>query len=268
MSDLIEATVCNSAKSSATKRRRLLFPPALLRAAAFLFLVAAATLPGQEQAAPQVDQAKVDAAKAATLVKMTAVRDQVIAKIHAAGFTCPIAAPTIVVEDVPSFGQYADETNTLRTTDWTIINPHERAFMVQLAGPGADEAAVQDLFEKAAHGWIFVHELGHWWQACRGYIATHSHYEVEAGANRISLAYWRENDPSVVTLMMRLFNGILEHQPSPVPAGQKVEDYFNSNYEQLGPTPLYPWFQARMSVTDAEEKPVPSFAAVLAAVKK
>lgn len=253
--------------SSARQQCEISRRSGLLRAAAFL-LASALTMGAQEPAAPVVDQARIDASKAATLAKMTGVRDRVIEKIHAAGFTCPIAPPTIVVEDVPSFGQYSDETNTLRTTDWTVLNAHERTFMYQLAGPGADEATARALFEKAAHGWIFVHELGHWWQACRGYIATHSHYEVESGANRISMAYWRETDPSVVTLMMGLFNGILEHQPSPVPAGQNVEDYFNANYEQLGPTPLYPWFQAKMSVTVETEKPVPTFAVVLAAVKK
>ena len=238
-------------------------------AAAWMLCLGSPATKAQVAAAPPMpDAAKIEASKAATLVKMTAVRDQVIAKIHAAGFTCPIAAPTIVVEDVPSFGQYADETNTLRTTDWTVLNDHERAFMFQLAGPGADEAAVEAMFEKAAHGWIFVHELGHWWQACRGFMATHSHYDVEAGANRLSLAYWRETDPSLPTLMMGLFNEVLEHQPSPVPPGEKVEEYFNTNYEKLGPTPLYPWFQARMSVSVAEEKPVPTFAGALAAVKK
>ncbi len=241
---------------------------AIIGVIASLILAYTPGLRGQEATAAPADQARLDASKAATLVKMTGVRDRVIQKIHAAGFTCPFAAPTIVVEDVPSFGQYDDDTNTLRTSDWMLINAHERAFLFQLAGPGADDAAAQALFEKAAHQWIFVHELGHWWQACRGYIATHSHYEVEAGANRTSLAYWREVDPSVVTLMMQLFDGILEHQPSPVPAGQKVEDYFNANYEQLGPTPLYPWFQARMSVSVAEEKPKPTFVGVLAAVQK
>ncbi len=253
---------------SFTRRDPASFLPAVWCTTVLLAMLFSGISGAQEPAAPVVDQAKTDTAKAATLVKMTAVRDRVIKQISADGFTCPIAAPAIVVEDVPSFGQYDDETNTLRTTDWTLLNPHERAFMFQLAGPGADEAAVQALFEKAAHGWIFVHELGHWWQACRGFMATHSHYEVESGANRISLAYWRETDPSIVTLMMGLFNGLLEHQPSPVPAGQRVEDYFNSNYEQLGPTPLYPWFQARMSVSVADEKPVPTFAMVLATVKK
>jgi hypothetical protein len=209
-----------------------------------------------------------EAGRAETLKKSIALRDAFIQRIHAAGFTCPIAAPTIVVEDVPSFGQYLDESNTLRTSEWTLLRPEERAFFAQLAGPGADDAAVRAVFEKAAHGWIFIHELGHWWQACRDFTAHHAHYQVEYGANRIALAYWRETDPAIVTLMMSLFHGVLDHAPSPVPAGQDVETYFDKNYETLGPSPAYPWFQSRMGVTLEEEKPAPTLAAVLAETKK
>ena len=202
------------------------------------------------------------------MTKVTALRDAFIERIHSAGFTCPIAAPAIVVEDVPSFGQYDDSTNTLHTTEWAILRPEEKALFIQLAGPGADEPAVRAVFEKAAHGWIFVHELGHWWQACRNAIVHSSHYQVEYGANRIALAYWRETDPGLVTLMMSLFHGMLDHTPSPVPPGQEIEEYFNKNYEKLGPTPAYPWFQSRMNATLGEEKPIPTLVAVLASTGK
>ncbi len=194
----------------------------------------------------------------ATRVKMTALRDQYVAQLKADGFTCPIAPPKILVEDVPSLGQYQDETNTLRTSDFSLLNPQERAFMESLAGPGASEAEMRVVFEKAAHQWIFVHEFGHWWQACQGFIPTHSHYQVESGANRIAMAYWREKDPSVVALMMRLFRQVLAQMPSPVPAGQTVEGYFNANYETLGPSPTYPWFQSQMNAALWNEKPEPS----------
>jgi hypothetical protein len=205
---------------------------------------------------------------AATLAKTTALRDAFAQRIHATGFTCPIAAPKIVVKDVPSFGQYNDEANTLRTSEWTLLRPQEKAFFMQLAGPGADEARAQEVFERAAHGWIFVHELGHWWQACRGFTDDHSHYQVEYGANRISLAYWRETDPEGATLMMTLFHGVLDRTPSPVPAGETVEAYFDKNYEKLGPSPAYPWFQSHMGVTLEEERPAPKLDEVLAATKK
>ncbi len=236
----------------------------VLFAAVFLAIYGFTAATALAQASPSSDAA---ISAAATLEKTTALRGSFVERIHSAGFTCPIAAPTIMVEDVPSFGQYDDATNTLRTSDWTVLRPQEKAFFTQLAGPGADDAAARAVFEKAAHGWIFIHELGHWWQACRGFTAHHSHYQVEYGANRIALAYWRETDPSIATLMMSLFHGLLNHTPSPVPAGKKVEDYFNANYETLGPGPAYPWFQSQMGVTLEEERPAPALNAVLAETK-
>jgi hypothetical protein len=199
---------------------------------------------------------------------MTSLRDSFIERIHFAGFKCPIPPPAILVEDVPSFGQYLSGTNTLRTSDWTLLGPQEKSFFRQLAGPGADEAAARQLFEVAAHKWIFIHELGHWWQACRGGNTNRSHYQTELGANRISLAYWREVDPRVVDIMIPVFQGVVDHMPNPVPANQSVETYFNSNYETLGPSPVYPWFMSRMNVAAYEEKPAPSFAAVIASTNK
>ena len=201
-----------------------------------------------------------DAEVNATLAKATAVRDAFVARIHADGFSCPIPVPTIQVEDVPSFGQYNDKTNVIRTSDWTLLNPQERAFFFHLAGSGAKEMDVRTLFDKGAHGWIFIHELGHWWQACRNANSKSGPYQVEYGADRISLAYWREADPSVVVTMMPIFRSVLDHSPNPVPAGEDVEAYFNKHYQELGPSPAYPWFQSRMNVAAYEEKPAPTLA--------
>ncbi len=108
------------------------------------------------------------AAVEATRVKMTALRDAFVKATVDAGFKCSIAPPTIVVVDVPSFGNYEPETNTLKTSAWEQMPKQERGIFYQLAGPGASEEAVRAEFETDAHHWIFVHEMGHWWQACRG----------------------------------------------------------------------------------------------------
>ena len=219
--------------------------------------------------AQETARATESAAAAATRVKMTALRDQFVAVLKADGFACPIAVPKILVADVPSLGQYNEETNTLRTADFTMLNPQERTFMQHLAGPGATEAQMRVVFEKAAHQWIFVHELGHWWQACRGVTSANTApWQVESGANRISLAYWRKKDPSVTELMIRLFHQVLDTMPSPVPAEESVEGYFNKNYEQLGPSPVYPWFQSKMNAMLWEETPAPGLKQVLAETTK
>ena len=200
-----------------------------------------------------------DRERAVTLTKATAVRDAFVARIHADGFSCPIPVPAILVEDVPSFGQYDEKNNVIRTSDWTMLSPQEKAFFFQLAGPGAKEADVRTTFDKGAHGWIFIHELGHWWQACRNVTSESSPYQLEFGADRISLAYWREVDPTVVDTMMPIFRGVLDHSLNPVSPGEDVEAYFNKHYQELGPSRAYPWFQSRMNVAANNEEPSPTF---------
>ena len=41
-----------------------------------------------------------------TSVKMTALRDAFVQSVKDVGFTCSIAMPPVLVEDVPSFGSY------------------------------------------------------------------------------------------------------------------------------------------------------------------
>ena len=67
--------------------------------------------------------------------------------------------------------------------------------------------------------------------------------------------------------MRGVFEQVLSHAPNPVPAGQDVETYFDANYETLGPSPAYPWFQSRMCVTVMDEKPMPTFAQALRETK-
>jgi hypothetical protein len=204
---------------------------------------------------------------AETRAQVTALRDAFVKATVAAGFSCAIAPPTIVVEDVPSFGQYNTAKNTLRTSSWEQMSKREKGIFYQLAGPGANEETVRAEFETDAHHWILVHEMGHWWQACRGVVANGKNYAQESGANRIAAAYWRERDATVVTHMRAAFQMVLDHAPNPVPAGRDVETYFDANYETLGPSPAYPWFQSRMCVTVIDETPVMSFADVLKATK-
>ena len=216
------------------------------------------------QAPPSMTPEQVTAEKAETLTRVTALRDQFVAKVHAAGKSCPFASPKILLEDVPSFGQYDDATNTLRTSDWTMLQPEERVLFFQLAGPEAGEAQARANFESGVHRWVFVHELGHWWQACARQMNGSPPYSVESGADRIALAYWREADPQFAAAMLAVFGGILGRGPNPVPAGQSPETYFNTNYQQLGPTPAYIWFQSRMVVDDGMVLPLLTFAQTLA----
>jgi hypothetical protein len=203
-----------------------------------------------------------------TRVKMTAMRDAFVQSVKDAGFTCPIAVPPVLVEDVPSFGSYDPDTNTLRTSAWSLLKPEERQMFFHFMEPNATEEIARNEFEDGVHHWVIVHELGHWFQACHGITEkTAKPYAIEFGADRIAAAYWNEHDPSVIAHQRPVFMGILQNFPNPVPQGASVEPYFNEHYQELGPTPGYLWFQARMCLTAFDEKPAPSFKRVLAETK-
>jgi hypothetical protein len=120
-------------------------------------------------------------------------------------------------------------------------------------------------FEDGVHHWVIVHELGHWFQACRGITEkTAKPYAIEFGADRIAAAYWNEHDAGVIAHQRPVFEGILHNFPNPVPEGAKVEQYFSAHYQELGPTPGYLWFQSRMCLTAFDEKPTPSLKRALA----
>lgn len=209
----------------------------------------------------------VDSGIAATRVQMTSLRDAFVKATVEAGFACPIAPPTILVVDVPSLGDYDPQSNTLKTPAWEQLTDGERGLFYRLLGPGTTEAAARGEFETGAHHWVFVHEMGHWWQACRGVVNRDNHYATEFGANRIATAYWQERDPLVIAHQRTVFEGLLKRSPSPVGVGQDAETYFDANYEQLGPTPSYIWFQARMCITAFDEKPIPTLAEALKQTK-
>jgi hypothetical protein len=141
----------------------------------------------------------------------------------------------------------------------TGCRPEEVFF--HLAGLDADENAAHRVFEHGTYGWVFVHELGHWWQACIGSAENKTHYRREYDANRIAAAYWRGHDPPMLQGWTAGFSRILAGAPNPVPAGQTPEEYFN--YLGLTHSADYTWFQARLVTDVSAENPPPTFAVVL-----
>lgn len=214
----------------------------------------------------QAQRGKTDVEE--TRVQMTALRDAFVQTVKDAGFTCSLAVPPITVEDVPSFGSYDPETNTLRTSAWSLLKPEESQMFYHFMGPNATEEIARKEFEDGVHHWVIVHELGHWFQACRGITEkTAKPYAIEFGADRIAAAYWNERDPGVITHQRPVFEAILHSFANPVPEGASIEPFFNDHYQELGPTPGYLWFQSRMCLTAFNEKPTPSLKRVLAETK-
>jgi hypothetical protein len=233
------------------------------RAVLVLFLFSALVAAAHSQPAASYDDKAIEAAKAAKLPDLLALRDAFVNATSVSGLPCAVAPPKLVLEDVPSYGSYNPETNTLRTGVWELLQPQERAIFYRLAGKDATEVAARQEYEIGAHHWVYIHELGHWWQACRKVNDGRKPYAFEYEADRIAAAFWHQYDPAIAQHMAAVFSGLVDHAPNPVPAGQDTAAYFNDNYEKLGPTPAYIWFQSQMCVTAFAEKPSPSFVQTL-----
>ena len=128
----------------------------LIRVPAVLFVWACVLFSGSGVAQSS------DAAIAATKKQVVALRDAFVKATVTAGFTCPITPPTIVIEDVPSYGNYDEDTNTLKSSAWELLTDEEKAVFYRLTGPNGTEDAARKEFETGAHHWVLVlRGLGH-----------------------------------------------------------------------------------------------------------
>jgi hypothetical protein len=218
-----------------------------------------------QSTSPQYADANT-AAVATTRGELTALLNAFVKETSESGLSCAIQPPKLLIQDVSSFGTYDPDTNTLTSPAWEQMTAEEQSRFYRVAGPDATEPEARAEFELGVHHWVLVHELGHWWEACRGVVDHGDHYTFELDANRIDAAYWNEHDPAVNVHQQKVFSTILQRRPNPVPSGQTESVYFNENYGVLGPTPAYIWFQAQMCVKAFSEAPLPQFSVALAKV--
>jgi hypothetical protein len=221
-----------------------------VRCALLLLLVstaAAASLPARA----------ADSSDAAVLRQLTRLRAAFLKRIDEEGYAlCP--APQIELGDPPTFGRYLPERNVVLIGSWSHLSAPERQAFEETAQTLGGAASAQSVFENGTHRWVFVHELGHWWQGCR-HLTRPESYAAESGANRIALAFWREREPGFAAGVVRGFAALLESTPSPVPATASAQAYFDANFRALAQGDAYPWFQGKMIVELAAETPPPSF---------
>lgn len=192
------------------------------------------------------------------MAQLVALRDAFVNQIKAEGFQPSLPPPTIVLDNPPSYGNYENEKNLLHIAVWQALTPAQQARFSRLAAMLGQGQTGEQAFDDGVHHWVFVHELGHWWQACQHKI-DESHYSVEYGANRIAAAYWRLKDPAFMDRTTKRMATVIATLPNPVPEDQPKEKYFDENYDKLGPTPAYIWFQYDMVLKVVSEKPLPSF---------
>jgi hypothetical protein len=184
-------------------------------------------------------------------------RDTFIRRAAEEGYAaCP--APRIVLEDTPSYGNYVAERNEIVVSSWSGLSDEERRGFADMARAIGGHASAVSVFEGGTYRWVFVHELGHWWAACRHQTRPNSFGE-ENGANRIALAFWREQQPRFAAGIVAGFEALLQSMPSAVPAGAPLGEYVDAHFAQLSHGASYTWVQASSVAGLAHESPAPSF---------
>jgi hypothetical protein len=191
------------------------------------------------------------------LAQTTARRDLFIRSVAAEGYsTC--RAPTIVLKDTQSYGNYQAERNELVIATWPSLTAEERQGFEDLARQIGHHSTGESVFSGGTHRWVFAHELGHWWQACRKQTRPSS-FEEENGVSRIALAFWREQDPKFAQAVVRGSVALTQQMTSPIPAGQSVQSYVDAHFADISKGDTYTWVQATSIVSLADESPNPSF---------
>jgi hypothetical protein len=185
-----------------------------------------------------------------------ALQKSFLDQIKAAGFSPRLRAPQIVEDNPLAFGNYELEKNVVHVAAWDHLSPQQKAFFSQLASASSFKMSAEEAFATSMR-WIFLHELGHWWQACQE-MEDESHYAKERGANRIAAAYWRMQDSKMLDWVAAAANARRGAFPDPVPDNQSVAAYFDANYESFNES-AYLWFQNRMVLDVLDEEPPLSF---------
>lgn len=221
-----------------------------------LLLLSAHSASAQPTPAAPSAAAVEEGSDAAILARLSQLRDDFIGRVGEVGYK-PCAAPAIELGDPPSFGHYLAKSNTVQISAWAHLSEQEKKGFEDMAQRTHGEASARSVFENGTYRWVFVHELGHWWQGCQHKMRPRT-YAGESGANRIALAYWHEVDPRFAGGIVRGFRGLVNSRPSPVPAGQSPQHYLDSNFTKILHSDDYVWFQGKM-VADLAEMAPPSF---------
>jgi hypothetical protein len=222
-----------------------------LQAFALLLVLAGAAGPPAVAA-----QAAADS-EPAVLARLRHTRDTFIRRAGEEGYrVCP--APVIALGDPPAFGRFDAQQNTLTVAVWSALAPAQRERFVNLAAHSGGHDTPAAMFADGIYGWVLVHELAHWWQACRHSVRERS-YGAEAGANRIALAFWREQDPGLAARMLATFAYLRTAIESPVPPELPKAQYLDDHFLAIAQGRGYLWYQADMGVELAAEQPAPSF---------
>jgi hypothetical protein len=199
------------------------------------------------------------------LIAMRQLEAQVISQVRIPGYApFPLYPVALDAGTAVSFSNQHGAHEAVFST----LPPPMQQLWTQWATYTKDEPSGEALFKDMFYRFFFVHELGHLMarRVAEGLPdderkkvqanATANLLEGEMAANRISVAWFRENDPAYLARLVADFRIIQARLPNPVPQGADTKRYFSENYRKLGADPVaYGWYQLYMVVTVYDEAP-------------
>ena len=181
--------------------------------------------------------------------------------VCACGRTPPFK-PVIKVAPVPGPIRYDHAQQAVIIVPYELLPPAAQAGMDRYGTIGTLGLSRREQYEEIFQDLLIPHELGHWLQMM-AYLSL-TCWQAEYGANRIMVAFWREQAAAVPSTEARLANFVVQPATFPelLPEGLSisVERYFNEAIEEIEKnSPLYAGFQKHMVRQAMIEEPRPCF---------
>ena len=207
------------------------------------------------------------------LAQEKAIAAQVEGRAHIRGFELKTKTPEIRIDAGPTLSYYGTvKDNVVHEEYWEKVPAPEQSSFNQWATYTTDEPTGRALFEDMFYRFFFVHELGHWMQIqvldqrndpMAGRARKNSdaaRWQLETGANRISVAWWREHEPAYLGKLVNDFRAIEARLHNPIPPGEAPKHFFTREYDRISTDPdVYGWFQLQMVILVYDEQPALSF---------
>lgn len=189
------------------------------------------------------------------------VLDQFYEAVRACGRKPPFK-PVVKVATTPGPIRYDHAQQAVVLIPYELLTPAAQAGMARYGAIGTLGLTGREQYEEIFQNLLIPHELGHWLQMVAGLPLTR--WQAEYGANRLMVAFWREQMPEGPPAETRLANFVVQPATFPplLPAGlpTSVEHYFNEHQEEIEQNPaLYAGFQKHMVRQAMAEEPSPRF---------
>lgn len=218
-----------------------------------LALIAASSALGQQHVSspdPILDQERSIAA-------------QVESRVHLKGLELRQKRPQIRIETKPNLSSYHLSDRVIREARWEELPRSLQVRFNLWASYTADEPSGQQFFTQVFYRYFFVREMGRWLEFAEltdkkaEKELNAKRWQSELAANRISVTWWREQDPDYLAKQMKNFRAVQQKLRNPVPPGQDMRSYFEHNSDELGKNPeAYTWFQLEFALLAEDERPI------------